>query len=285
MKNHKRRFCFAHQGLDSFGNVSTRALLRAEGFRSFRPGLVQTLKSMAVLICIVSFVLSASSLTIDGQESGSKSSKIPPSLETYKGRRIAQTMHYAGAEWLIRDEREREERCSLMLANLGVKKGMTICDMGCGNGFYALQLAKMVGPNGRILGVDVQPKMLEFLRERMEEQGIDNVSPILGSFHNPRLPDGDVDLILLVDVYHEFSHPEHMLRAMRRSLSEDGLIVLVEYREEDPKVPIKPLHKMSKEQIMKELPTNGFKLAKEFDGLPWQHMMFFGRDEEFEELE
>ena len=242
-------------------------------------------KPFVIAICCAILFALQSPNAADGQKAISLKAKIPAALEVYKGRRIAQTMHYAGAEWLIRDEREREERCSLMLAKLGVKKGMTICDMGCGNGFYALQLAKMVGPKGRILGVDVQPKMLEFLRERMEERGIDNVSPILGSFHNPRLPDGEVDLILLVDVYHEFSHPEHMLRAMRRSLSKDGLIVLVEYREEDPKVPIKPLHKMSKKQIMKELPANGFQLAKEFDDLPWQHMMFFGRDEDFDDSE
>ncbi len=205
--------------------------------------------------------------------------RVPPPVRFYMGRPVAQTMHFTGAEWLIRDEREREERCSLMLANLGVKRGMTVCDMGCGNGFYSLQMARMVGPQGQILAVDVQPEMLQFLRQRAERENIENVTPILGSFHNPRLPAGIVDLILLVDVYHEFSHPEHMLSAMRRSLAPGGVIVLVEYREEDPTVPIKPLHKMSKQQILKELPANGFKLVKEFDKLPWQHMMFFGRDE------
>ncbi len=203
--------------------------------------------------------------------------KIPEPVDIYMGRRVAQTMHYAGAEWLIRDEREREERCSLMLANLGIKPGMTICDMGCGNGFYSLQMARMAGDNGLVVGVDVQPEMLDLLRKRMESQGIENVIPVLGSFHNPRLPPNSIDLILLVDVYHEFSHPEPMLAAMRRSLKPNGLIVLVEYRAEDPAVPIKELHKMSKTQVNKELTANGFKLVKEFDGLPWQHMMFFGK--------
>lgn len=205
--------------------------------------------------------------------------EIPPPLREYKGRVIAQTMHYSGAEWLIRDEREREERCSLMLANLGVKRGMTICDMGCGNGFYALQLAPMVGPRGRILAVDIQPQMLYLLRERMESDGVENITPILGSLHDPRIPEGSVDLMLLVDVYHEFSHPEQMLAAIRRSLAPDGLVALVEFRAEDDTVPIRPEHKMSKAQIMKEFPPNGFKLVKEFDRLPWQHMMFFARDE------
>jgi SAM-dependent methyltransferase len=206
----------------------------------------------------------------------------PEALTEYKGRVIAQTMHYSGAEWLIRDEREREERCSLMLANLGAKPGMTICDMGCGNGFYALPLSKIVGDEGQVLAVDIQPEMLSLLRDRMESEDVENITPILGSLHDPHLPDASCDLILLVDVYHEFSHPEQMLAAMRQALKPDGLLVLVEFRTEDPKVPIKPEHKMSKKQIMKELPPSGYKLVNEFPGLPWQHMMFFGRDEAFE---
>ncbi len=203
--------------------------------------------------------------------------KVPPPLTHYMGREIAQTMHYQGAEWLIRDEREREERCSMMLANLGLKKGMTVCDMGCGNGFHTLKIAELIGEQGQVIGVDIQPKMLEFLRDRMEEQGIENVIPILGSLHNPRLPANSIDLILLVDVYHEFSHPVQMLAAMRKGLKPDGVIVLVEFRAEDPDVPIKPLHKMSKQQVNQELTANGFKLVRQFDELPWQHMMCFGK--------
>lgn len=203
-------------------------------------------------------------------------SKVPEPLTEYLGREIAQTMHYTGAPWLIRNEREREERCSMMLANLGVKPGMTVCDMGCGNGFHTLQIAKLLGRSGQVFGVDVQPTMLKLLRERMEGQGIENVVPILGSFHNPRLPQKSVDLILMVDVYHEFSHPVQMLAAMKKSLKPDGVIVLVEFRTEDEDVPIKPLHKMSKKQIHKEMNANGLKLVKEFNRLPWQHMMFFG---------
>jgi len=209
--------------------------------------------------------------------------KIPEGVDVYMGRRVSQTMGHQGADWLIRDTREREERCSLMLANLGVKRGMTICDMGCGNGYYALQMAQMTGEKGYVVGVDVQPEMLSLLRDRMEKEGVENIIPILGSFHNPHLPENMVDLILLVDVYHEFSHPEQMLAAMRKSLKPDGLAVFLEYRKEDPKVPIKPLHKMSKDQVNKELTANGFKLVKEFDELPWQHMMFFGKDEAWDE--
>ena len=208
--------------------------------------------------------------------------EIPPALEVYMGRTIAQTMHYLGAPWLIRENRENQERCSLMLANLDVKPGMTVCDMGCGNGFYALQMAKLVGEEGTVLGVDIQPEMLKLMSERAAEAGITNVKPILGTIADPKLPEGAVDIILCADVYHEFSHPEQMLAAMRASLAPNGVVVLLEFREEDPRVPIKPLHKMSKAQVNKELTANGFKLVKEFDKLPWQHMMFFGKDENTE---
>jgi ubiquinone/menaquinone biosynthesis C-methylase UbiE len=208
---------------------------------------------------------------------------FPPALRRYKGREIAQTMSYHGAPWLLRDNREQQERCSLMLANLGVKRGMTVCDVGCGNGFYTLQLAKMVGEDGWVYGVDIQPEMLQMLNQRVYKAKVKNITPVLGTLINPHLPKGKIDLILLVDVYHEFSHPEHMLRAMREALSPEGRIALLEYRAEDPDVPIKRLHKMSKEQIMKEYPANGLKLVGEFDKLPWQHMMFFARDEEFGE--
>jgi ubiquinone/menaquinone biosynthesis C-methylase UbiE len=230
----------------------------------------------ALILCLIgSYCVD----TVQGQTTPTTKSTVPESREFYEGREIAVTMHYKGAEWLVRDEREREERCSLVLEHLGIDEGMTVCDMGCGNGFYTLKLAKLVGRQGRILAVDVQSEMLVLLRERMESEAIENISPILGSLHNPYLPDNAVDLVLLVDVYHEFSHPELMLRAMRRSLTPSGQIVLVEYREEDPLVPIKPLHKMSKQQIIKEMTANGYKLAKEYNGLPWQHMMFFGRDD------
>lgn len=197
----------------------------------------------------------------------------------YMGREIAQTMHYTGAPWLIRESRQREEDCETMLANLGIKPGMTICDMGCGNGFYSLKLAEMVGEEGKILAVDIQQEMLRLLQARAEEQGSDNVVTIRGEVDDPKLPEGEVDLILCVDVYHEFSHPEEMLAAMRKALKPEGRIALLEFRMEDPNVPIKLLHKMSKKQILKEFRANGFQLTSQFDKLPWQHMMFFVREE------
>ena len=209
----------------------------------------------------------------------SDAAELPPALTHYKGREIAKTMHYKGAPWLIREERQREEDCTTMLGELRLKPGMFVCDMGCGNGFYSLSMAKQIGPDGRVLAVDIQPEMLRLLQARAEEADVSNIEPILGSLIDPKLPKAGVDLILCVDVYHEFSHPEHMLAAMRSALKPNGVVVLVEFRSEDPDVPIKQLHKMSKAQILKELLPNGFKLVREFDDLPWQHMMFFGRDE------
>ncbi len=212
-------------------------------------------------------------------------SQVPEGRQFYKGRQIADFMSHQGAGWLTRDNREEEERCSMLLTNMGLRPGMVVCDMGVGNGYYALQIAELIGPKGQVMGVDIQPEMLDLLRERMEKKGIDNVTPVLGSVHNPRMAPESVDLVLMVDVYHEFSHPEIMLRAIRKSLKPDGVICLVEYRLEDPKVPIKRLHKMSKEQILKEYEPNGYKLVSEFDNLPWQHVMFFGKDEDFKEEE
>ncbi len=206
----------------------------------------------------------------------------PPARQSYMGRTIARTMHYTGAEWLMRETREREERCSLLLTNLGLQAGHTVCDMGCGNGYYALRIAQLIGNNGTVLAVDIQAEMLELLRKRMEDQRIENVVPVLGSVHDPRLMPGSCDLVLLVDVYHEFSHPELMLAAIRRALKPGGRVALVEFRAEDPDVPIKELHKMSKKQIMKEFPANGFKLVEQFDELPWQHVLFFERDDNFQ---
>ena len=208
--------------------------------------------------------------------------KLPPALDYYKGREIAQTMHYLGAPWLTRDSRDREEDCLTLLSALHLKPGMTVCDMGCGNGFYTLRIAEKVGPQGSVPAVDIQPEMLTLLRERAAAAKIKNVKPILGTVVDPYLEAGSCDMILCVDVYHEFSHPEHMLLAMRKALKPKGRLVLVEFRMEDPKVPIKTEHKMSKEQILKELPPNGFKLVEQFDKLPWQHVMFFEREESFE---
>ena len=200
----------------------------------------------------------------------------------YMGREIAVTMHFTGAPWLVRESREREEECSTLLKALKLEPDDVVCDLGCGNGFYALKIAKLV-PKGKVIGVDIQPEMLRMLRERARVTGVNNIDLILGTLSDPKLPVGQVDLVFCVDAYHEFSHPVKMLRSIRKSLSKNGRLALVEFREEDPLVPIKPLHKMSKQQILKELIPNGFKLVGQFDQLPWQHVMFFGRDDTWQD--
>lgn len=204
---------------------------------------------------------------------------FPRPLREYYGRRIATTMHFLGAPWLVRKSRQREEDCETMLAALNVKPGQTVCDMGCGNGFYTLPLAKLVGGDGRVIAVDIQREMLGLLKDRAAAEKVDNIEYVLGTVVDPKLEPNSVDLVLMVDVYHEFSRPEEMLRAIRASLKPGGRVALVEFRAEDPKVPIKKLHKMSKAQILKEYEPNGFKLVEEFDKLPRQHLMFFERDD------
>jgi ubiquinone/menaquinone biosynthesis C-methylase UbiE len=194
---------------------------------------------------------------------------------TYKGRTIAPTMDYTGAPWLTRESRDNEERPDLLIEALDLRPGMVVADVGAGNGFHALRMAERIGPQGRVLAVEIQQEMIDELETRAREAGVENVETILGAVDDPRLPDGGVDLVLMVDVYHELSHPEEVLAAVRRSLKPGGRMVLVEFRAEDPEVPIKPEHKMSKRQIMKEIPPNGFNLVEEYDELPWQHVMFF----------
>jgi ubiquinone/menaquinone biosynthesis C-methylase UbiE len=201
---------------------------------------------------------------------------IPPAQTHHFGREIAQTMHFTGAPWLVRESRQREEDCRTMLKALEVKPGQTVCDMGCGNGFYTLQLARLVGPRGLVYAVDIQPEMLQMLAHNAAEAGLTNIRPVLGTPIDPRLPVAAIDMMLCVDVYHEFSHPEAMLAKIRESLAPNGQMVLVEFRGEDAEVPIKPLHKMTKQQVRTELEPAGFEMVREFDRLPWQHLLFLG---------
>ncbi|MEC7584756.1 MAG: class I SAM-dependent methyltransferase [Planctomycetota bacterium] len=198
-----------------------------------------------------------------------------PGRETYLGRTIAQTMHWRGAEWLMRQTREDEEHATRMLDALGLQPGLILCDMGCGNGYHTLRMAQRVAPGGWIYAADIQDPMLAMLKRRQQRKGIDNVTLVHNSLEDPGLPDRSCDLILMVDVYHEFSHPVLMLAGMRRALKPGGKLVLVEFRAEDPEVPIKRLHKMSKAQITREMTANGFAACGEFDELPWQHVMMF----------
>lgn len=200
-------------------------------------------------------------------------------VKDYMGRIIAPTMHYSHASWLTRPERVREEAPDRLLALLGVKPGQTVCDFGCGNGYHTLKLARQVGPAGRVLAVDIQPEMLDLLRRRSEPRGLTQIEPILATVDDSRLPAAEIDLLLMVDVYHELDQPGGVLAQVRRSLKPRGRLALVEFRGEDPQVPIRPLHKMTKVQVQKELTANGFKLVQQQDELPWQHLLIYARDD------
>ncbi|MEM0927004.1 MAG: class I SAM-dependent methyltransferase, partial [Planctomycetota bacterium] len=171
--------------------------------------------------------------------------------KSYLGRIVAQPMSHLGASWLTRPERDQEERASKSFQQLSLKPGMVVCDLGCGNGYWTLPMARDVGSEGKVYAVDIQREMLQKLRLRADRFDLKNIKPVLGDIDDPNLPEDTLDLLLMVDVYHEFSHPQSMLWEIRRALKPTGVIALLEYRLEDESVPIKLLHKMSKHQIMK----------------------------------
>jgi len=189
------------------------------------------------------------------------------------GRRIAPVMGVGGADWLDRNEREMEEHPEAALDAIGIKKGMVVADIGAGTGYFTLRLARRVGPTGKVYAVDVQPEMLRMLRQNASKAMLGNIETVLGTESDPKLPEHALDLILLVDVYHEFSQPQKMLRRMREELKPDGRLVLLEYRKEDPNIPIKPEHKMSVAEVRTEVEAEGFHLSQVLETLPRQHIL------------
>jgi|SRR5579872_1925260 len=191
------------------------------------------------------------------------------------GRRIAPVMGTGGADWLVRPERELEEAPDAALEAIGIARGATVADVGAGAGYFTWRLAERVGPSGKVYANDIQPAMLELLRKNIEARHLANVETVLGVEDDPKLPVGRVDLVLLVDVYHEFSEPEKMLRKIRESLKPDGRLVLLEYRKEDPAIPIRPEHKMSVAEARAEVEPEGFRFEKNLATLPRQHILIF----------
>lgn len=186
-------------------------------------------------------------------------------------------MHWSGAGWLMRATREREENGVLLREWLAVQPGQAVADFGCGNGYHTLPLAKAVGAAGTVYAVDLQPQMLTLLEQRCEQQQIGNVNFVTATLDDPNLPANSCDLILLVDVYHELSHPVRVMAKLQKALKPAGRVVLVEFRKEDDQVPIKPEHMMTKAQIVREMASHGFRQVEQFDELPWQHAMAFGK--------
>jgi len=192
----------------------------------------------------------------------------------YMGRQIAHVMSHFGIDWLEREEREMEENTSLLLKNLAVKPGMVVADIGAGSGYHSALLSKMVG-TGKVFAVDVEPEMIAYLNARIKQEKLSRIVPVLSTEQKVSLPENAIDMMLLVDVYHEFSFPYEMALSMRDALKPGGKLVLVEFRAEDPTVPIKTIHKMSEAQAIKEFKAAGFAFDKNIDNLPWQHCMVF----------
>ena len=198
-----------------------------------------------------------------------------PGVHPVSGRVYARTMSVDGAPWLDRREREEEEEPGLALRLLRVKKGAIVADIGAGSGYYSIRLAKIVGPMGKVYATDIQTGMLTILQQNTARAKVTNVLPVLGAIDDPKLPADSIDLAIMVDVYHEFSEPQRMLRRVREALKQDGRLVLLEYRAEDVNVPILPDHKMTKAQVKLEVEHEGFKQSRVYDDLPWQHLFIF----------
>jgi ubiquinone/menaquinone biosynthesis C-methylase UbiE len=191
------------------------------------------------------------------------------------GRRIAPVMGWQGADWLERSEREQEESPDVAVRLLQIPQGASVADIGAGSGYITLLLSAAVGPTGQVFANDLQPQMIEILRRRLASQNVTNVTLVQGSVDDPNLPPASVDLALMVDVYHELSRPQAMLQKLRRALKPGGRLALVEYRKEDPAIPIKFEHKMSIQEAKAELEAEGFKLSKVDESLPRQHILIF----------
>lgn len=195
-------------------------------------------------------------------------------------RRIAPTMSYVHADWLTRPEREREEQPNRVIDSLRIPRGSTVIDLGAGVGYFTWRLAKRVGPQGKVIAVDIQPEMLDMLKENMSKRGISNVEAVLGTESDPRLPEGVAELALLVDVYHELADPIATMGHVRRALKPGGRLVVVEYRKEEPWIPIHPLHKMTVGEVRREIEPTGFAFVEVLDFLPSQHIVVFARPSE-----
>ena len=191
------------------------------------------------------------------------------------GRRIAPVMGWQGADWLERSEREQEESPDVAVRLLQIPQGASVADIGAGSGYITLLLSAAVGPTGRVFANDLQPQMIEILRRRLASQNVTNVTLVQGSIDDPNLPPASVDLALMVDVYHELSRPQAMLQKLRTALKPGGRLALLEYRKEDPAIPIKFEHKMSIQEAKAELEAEGFKLSKVDETLPRQHILIF----------
>jgi ubiquinone/menaquinone biosynthesis C-methylase UbiE len=224
-------------------------------------------------------LLAATASAFAGEPNPPHYSSVPASPDgigkVYMGREIAKVMTYHGAEWLERAERVREERPDLVLAALEVKPGVTVADIGAGTGYYSRRIAGIVGGSGTVFAVEIQPEMLRLLQGELAIRNVTNVKPVLGTETDPRLPPDTIDLALMVDVYHELEYPYEMLVGIVRALKPGGHLVFVEFKGDDPRVPIKKLHTMSEQQVRKEAAAHPLEWVKTVRELPWQYVIVF----------
>ena len=195
----------------------------------------------------------------------------------YMGREIAHVMGHLGAPWLERPERDQEENTTQAINNMELSPTDMVADIGAGSGYYTFRIAEILS-EGKVFAVDIQPEMLSIMRQKIQEEQIENVELVKGTEKNPNLPPESVDVILFVDVYHELAFPREVLTHLVKALRANGRLILLEYRMEDPKVPIKRLHKMSLRQASKEMEAVGLRLKENLENLPWQHFMIFEKD-------
>lgn len=196
----------------------------------------------------------------------------------YMGREISFVMGHQAAEWLNRPGRIQEEMPDEVVANMNLEPDAVVADIGAGSGYFSFRIARVV-PQGKVMAVDIQPEMLQLIAERMEADNVSNIERVLGQVDDPNLPAESIDAALMVDAYHEFSHPFEMIDGINRALKPGGRIFLLEYRGEDASVPIRPLHKMTEVQAVKEMSVFGLEWTDTLDFLPWQHMMIFTKPE------
>ena len=189
------------------------------------------------------------------------------------GRIFAPVMGVGGAGWLERPEREDEEAPSKALDALDLKPGMVVADIGAGSGYYSSRIAKQIGPTGRVYATDIQQGMIDILERRIKNENLTNITTVLGGMDDPRLPPASIDLAIMVDVYHELQQPQLFLQRLKPAFKPNGRLVLLEFRKEDPDIPILEVHKMSVAEVKAELEAEGFAIDKVIEVLPWQHII------------
>lgn len=228
-------------------------------------------RSILGLVCILSACAAASQTPYEFRDAHD-----PDGIgKFYCGREIAHVMGPGGVAWLERPERETEERADLIVAALDVRPGQTIADLGAGSGYYTFRLAPLLEPGGTVLAIDVEPMMLNAIRERMRREGVTNVETIRSTATDPNLRARSVDLLLMVDVYHELEFPFETMEKVRHALKPGGRVAVIEFRAEDPRVLIKEVHKMSEQQIIREMTAVGFRHVSTVRTLPLQHLVCF----------